>query len=75
MTFRQSWWERASKEKGLRKRRMERIADNPRAMKRAEQMARDASGLSESGAIDWSKVDWASLLSTLLPIILKLFGM
>ena len=75
MTFRQAWLDRASKEKGLRKRRMERIAENPRAMKRAEQLARDAAGHPESGAIDWSKIDWSSLLSTLLPIILKLFGL
>lgn len=75
MTFRQAWLERASKEKGFRKRRMERIADNPRAMKRAEQMARDSAGHPEAGAVDWSKIDWASLLSTLLPIILKLFGL
>lgn len=67
MTFREQWLAEAGKQKGFRKRRMERIAENPKALKRAERLATEAYG---EGAIDWGE-----FLKLLLPLLLKLFGL
>ena len=77
MTFRERWLQEANKASGLRKRRMLRLADNPQAMKRMEQAARDKLGLKASDKADFGKVDWSKLLPILmelLPVILKLFS-
>lgn len=67
MTFKEQWLAQAATQKGFRKRRMERIAENPKALKRAEKLAKEAYG---EGAIDWSE-----FLKLLLPLLLKLFGL
>lgn len=78
MNFRDAWLQRASREKGLRRRRMERLADNPQAMKRMEQAARDKLGAKAGDKVDFGAVDWAKILPVLmelLPVLLKIFGL
>jgi hypothetical protein len=67
MTFKEKWLKQASKEKPFKRRRMERIAENPKALKRAEKLAKEAYG---DGAINWTE-----FLKLLLPLLLKLFGL
>jgi len=78
MTFRDRWLQEANKASGLRKRRMLRTAENPVAMKRMEQHARDSLGLKAGDKVDFGKVDWAKLLPVLLkflPILAEIFGL
>ena len=67
MTFREQWLAEADKAKGFRKRRMLATAKNPKAMKRAEQLAKDKYG---EGAIDWQE-----FLPAILKFLLTFFGL
>jgi hypothetical protein len=67
MTFREQWLAQAATQKGFRKRRMEAIAKNPKALKRAEQAAKDKYG---EGAIDWQE-----FLPAILKFLMTFFGL
>jgi hypothetical protein len=67
MTFKEKWLKQASKEKPFKRRRMERIANNPKALKRAEQAAKDKYG---EGAIDWQE-----FLPAILKFLMTFFGL
>ena len=78
MNFRDSWLEQANKQTGLKRRRMLRLADNPKAMAQMELAAKSKLGFSSSAKPDYGKIDWATflpMLLQLLPTILKLFGL
>ena len=44
-------------------------------LKRMERRVRTELGLGPNEKIDWSKIDWAALLKTLLPILLMILTM
>ena len=43
-----------------------------RVLRRMERRARNELGLAANEAIDWQALDWTAIISTLLPILLKI---
>ena len=76
MNFGDALKEQAKRQGPVKRRLLEAVADNPKAVAAAEQALRNKLGLKVGQKVDYGALDWATLLPLimqLLPIILAMF--